>query len=536
MLPFVDKRRKGWITSKPMTFYEAALRILESEGRPLHFLEITEKSIAQNLLSHIGKTPEQTMLCRLAAMARRTRDRKLTVTAKDTFALVDWALPEDAEALANTGAPEPHPEESLPPLRPVERHPDPRSDNARSFGRTERRRRGDDEDRGKRRRFPPISEVVFEILSEVGQPLKPEEITQRAKERELASNELSREHILNALLEDNQRRIDAGRRPQFIFLASTDQLALERSLPSESPAQEVQAALAQAAGAFRPADRLEGSDSAPALAAKAAVKDARRHIVRGLRRRLSELDSGGFEKAVVRMMHGHGFRDIKVAKRSKDGPLMTARKREGSVELRFAVRLLKGNPLVDRKMISELRRDLGHYSAHLGLLATSGDLRGDGRAEAHAQGPLVLLWCGDALGEKFLEARAAVHVTQVELFELDDSYFSAARRESEEARSRREERLRERQEGGERAAEAPESDEALGEEPAAADSDELPNGDSEGRPSEGDSSSPERRRRRRRRRGRRPRVAGEAGPGQAQGLPPATGEAPSAPAAKPEEP
>ena len=125
-----------------MTFYEAALRVLESEGRPLTFLEITEKSIAQNLLSHVGKTPELTMLSRLAAMARRTRDRKVVVTAKDTFALADWALPEDAEALALTGVMEAHPEDSLPPLRPVERHPEPRTDNVRVAGRgSERKRR-----------------------------------------------------------------------------------------------------------------------------------------------------------------------------------------------------------------------------------------------------------------------------------------------------------------------------------------------------------------------------------------------------------
>ncbi|HEX8699745.1 MAG TPA: winged helix-turn-helix domain-containing protein, partial [Myxococcaceae bacterium] len=147
-----------------MTFYEAALRILESEGRPLHFLEITEKSIAQNLLSHVGKTPEMTMLSRLAAMARRTRDRKVIVTAKDTFALVDWALPEDAEALAQTGVVEPNPEEDLPPLRPVERHPEPRGDNVRAAGRgTERKRRRDEEEdqKGRKRRFPPLPEVVF---------------------------------------------------------------------------------------------------------------------------------------------------------------------------------------------------------------------------------------------------------------------------------------------------------------------------------------------------------------------------------------
>src|SRR5262252_643419 len=117
-----------------MTFYEAALRVLEAAGRPMHVQEITEQSIAQNLLSHVGKTPEQTMLSRLAAMARRTRDRRVIVTAKDTFALVDWQLPEDAAALAVTGVPEPNPEEDLPPLRPAERHPDPRNDNVRAAG------------------------------------------------------------------------------------------------------------------------------------------------------------------------------------------------------------------------------------------------------------------------------------------------------------------------------------------------------------------------------------------------------------------
>ncbi|HEY0131247.1 MAG TPA: aminoacyl--tRNA ligase-related protein, partial [Allosphingosinicella sp.] len=166
--------------------------MLESEGRPLTFLEITEKSIAQNLLSHVGKTPELTMLSRLAAMARRTRDRKVVVTAKDTFALADWALPEDAEALALTGVMEAHPEDSLPPLRPVERHPEPRTDNVRVAGRgSERKRRRDEEEEagrgGRRRRFPPIPEVVFEILSESDQALRPDQILEQARTKELAA-------------------------------------------------------------------------------------------------------------------------------------------------------------------------------------------------------------------------------------------------------------------------------------------------------------------------------------------------------------
>jgi ribonuclease E len=454
-----------------MTFYEAALRILESEGRPLHFLEITEKSIAQNLLSHVGKTPEMTMLSRLAAMARRTRDRKVIVTAKDTFALADWALPEDAEALAQTGVVEPHPEEDLPPLRPVERHPEPRGDHVRVAGRgSERKRRREEEEEqkgGRKRRFPPLPEVVFEILSEAESGLRAEQIIERARGRELCADETTVELVLTALLEDNQRRIDAGRRPQFAFNKETSEVVtLERAgTPSEPPPLDLQAAFAAALGIPLEGGRPMLGKAAAAGTAESVVdpvmlatlkttlKDARRAVARGLRKRLGELDVGTFEKSVVKMMHALHFRELKVAKRSKEGPLLTARKREGSVELRFAVRMLKGTPSIDRKMVQELRRDLGHYSAQVGLLVSAGDVRGDARSEAQASGALVMLWCGDALGEKFLEAKTAVTVTQVELFDVDERFFEAARLDAEEAQRRREERQREKKQGREEGAE-----------------------------------------------------------------------------------
>jgi ribonuclease E len=479
-----------------MTFYEAALRVLEAEGRPLHFSEITEKSIQQQLLSHVGKTPEQTMLSRLAAMARRTRDRKVVVTAKDTFALVDWLLPEDPEALAQTGVPEPNPEEDLPPLRPAERHPDPRNDNVRGAGRIDRerdkdrgRRRREEEEEGgrRRRRFPPIPEVAFEILSEAGGGLRADQLAGTAKERGLAGDDLGTEQILMALLEDNQRRIDAGRRPQFHLQEDSGQIVLERaSAPSDIPPHELQAAFAQALNipmeggrpvlprSAQPSAAAEegGPEAAGNQAAKLAVKDARKSVARALRRKLSELDTGTFEKSVVKMLHGVGFRELKVAKRSKEGPLLTARKREGSVELRFAVRMLKGSPQIDRRMVQELRRDLGHYSAQVGLLASAGEVRGDARTEAQASGSLVMLWCGDALGEKFVEAKAGVSTVQVELFELDDQFFEVARIDAEEAARRREERQREKQQ---REAEAPPREER---------------GEDEGREEEADNAVP----------------------------------------------
>ncbi|MFP2964476.1 restriction endonuclease, partial [Myxococcus sp. 1LA] len=187
------------------------------------------------------------------------------------------------------------------------------------------------------------------------------------------------------------------------------------------------------------------ADAALVATLRTVLKDARRSVARGLRKRLGELDVGTFEKSVVKMMHGLGFRELKVAKRSKEGPLLTARKREGSVELRYAVRMLKGTPGIDRKSVQELRRDLGHYSAQVGLLVSAGDVRGDARTEAQANGSLVMLWCGDALGEKFLEAETAVSVTQVALYEVDEKFFEAAKLDAEEAQKRREERQREKQ-------------------------------------------------------------------------------------------
>jgi hypothetical protein len=445
-----------------MTFYEAALRVLEGEGRPLHFVEITERSIAQSLLSHVGKMPEQTMLARLAAMARRKGERRVMVTAKDTFALVEWALAEDAEALAQTGLPEPHPEEGLPPMRPEERHPEPRGENVRASGRgAERgkRRRDEDEERGgKKKRFPPVPEVVFEALSERDEAQTPASVLERLRESNLVSAELTVEAMLTGLLEDNQKRIDAGRRPQFVYARETGQLSLERAgAPSEAPSLELQAAFASALGIPLEGGRPVLGKPAPGAvpdaaadevlmeAARGAVKDARKATVRALRRRLSDLDVGIFERAAVKMLHGQGFRELKVAKRGKEGPLVTARRREGSVELRFAIRMHKGGASVDRRMVQDLRKDLGHYSAQVGLLLSPGDLRGDARTEAQASGALVMLWCGEALAEKFAEAHAGVTPVQLELLALDEAFFAQMGVEAEDARKRREERQRERE-------------------------------------------------------------------------------------------
>jgi ribonuclease E len=455
-----------------MTFYEAALRVLEAAGRPLHFQEITERSVQQSLLSHVGKTPELTMLSRLLAMARRKTDRKVVVTSKDMFALADWALPEEPDALAQTALAEAPEEENVLPLRPAERHPEARVENVRVAGRgAERKRPREDEDAGRKRkrRFPPIAEVVFELLSEARASLGAAAIAVQARERELAAEEMSDQDILTALLEDNQRRIDAGRRPQFVLDQQSGAVSLERGgAPGAISSIEVQAAFAAALGIPMDAGRPVLPKARPApetppelaqahAALKAAAREARRAAARVLRRRLAELDAGTFEKTMVKLLHAMGFRELKVARRSKDGPLLIARKRDASLELRYGIRLLHGSATVDSKAVHELRRDLGHQSAHVGLIATPGELRGEARSEALGSGPLVFLWSGDALADKYLEAGAGVTVTRLESYELDDRFFDLARVDAQEAQRKREERLREKRRGHDREEEGEEA-------------------------------------------------------------------------------
>ena len=45
-----------------MTFVEAAAEVLRLAGKPLHYKEITDIAVEKGLLSHVGKSPEVTII------------------------------------------------------------------------------------------------------------------------------------------------------------------------------------------------------------------------------------------------------------------------------------------------------------------------------------------------------------------------------------------------------------------------------------------------------------------------------------------
>ena len=74
-----------------MTFTEAAEAVLRKLGKPLHFKKITQISIDENLLSHVGKTPEVTMSTRLATLTRRDDPSQNIVRVRPgVFGLREW--------------------------------------------------------------------------------------------------------------------------------------------------------------------------------------------------------------------------------------------------------------------------------------------------------------------------------------------------------------------------------------------------------------------------------------------------------------
>jgi ribonuclease E len=403
-----------------MTFTEAAVEVLKREGKPLHFRKIAEIAIRDSLLDHVGKIPEETMADQLSAHCKLPRtDRTIVAVQHATFALEEWGLPEDPLGLENLV--EPPPADEL-PYRPKERHPIPARELARSSGREASRGRRREEGDEKRRRFPPPAEVAYEILSGAERPLPLRELAALGAERMLMPEAFVRDagSLAAALREDNRRRESAGRKALF---------AIEGDLVSLGAVPE------------------PGERPAPVVAVRAPSSPAemRRTALAALRRRLRECDGPTIEYLVARLLEKTGHHEVKVAKRGRDSVVFTARRRMGLADVRHAVRVLRNGADVGRRDVSDVRRDLGHYGAQIGVLVTSGEAGREARGEATVAGQLpVLLIAGEAFAEAFADATLACRIVSIP--EADEDFLlqavEVAQREEVARKARRDERDR----------------------------------------------------------------------------------------------
>lgn len=417
-----------------MTFTEAAIEVLRREGKPLHFKKIAEIAVRESLLDHVGKVPEETMADQLAAHCRLPKtERRVMPVLPGTFALSEWGLEEDPAGL--DALIEPPPEEGL-AYRSRERHPIPSREVARGSARADGRGRRRDEEERRGRRFPPPAEVAYEMLAGAGRPLSLVEIAAQGAERSLMPDAFVRDtgSLQAALHEDNRRREAAGRKSLFLIEAEAVTLVAQPE----------------------PGERI----AAPAVARPpTTLAEIRRAALASLRRRLRELDGPTVEHVVCALLEKLGFREVKVAKRGREHVVYTARRKMGVAEVRHGIRILRGGADAGRRDVVDLRRDLGHYGAQIGIVVTAGEAAREARGESGAGGQLpVVLLCGEALAESFAEA--GVGCVPVVVPEVDEAFFRAAaeagEREEAARRARREERERRERREPPRGEEAPE--------------------------------------------------------------------------------
>jgi hypothetical protein len=83
--------------------------------------------------------------------------------------------------------------------------------------------------------------------------------------------------------------------------------------------------------------------------------------------------------------------------------------------------------------VQELRKDLAHYSAQMGLVLAPGDAGRDARGEASAAGQApVALYAGEALPEELIALRVGVTVQAVEVPDMDEAFFAGLARRRDE--------------------------------------------------------------------------------------------------------
>jgi ribonuclease E len=94
---------------------------------------------------------------------------------------------------------------------------------------------------------------------------------------------------------------------------------------------------------------------------------------------------------------------------------------------------VRGGREIGRADVQELRKDLAHYSAQMGLVLAPGEAGRDARSEASAAGQApVALYAGEALPEEMIACRVGVTVQTVEVPDVDEAFFAGLLRHREE--------------------------------------------------------------------------------------------------------
>ena len=453
-----------------MTFTEAAVEVLRSVGKPLHYKKITEIAIERNLLSHVGKTPETTMSSRLATMVKKDRgDAPIIKVKPGVFALRDSAEePEEEDTTAESDAPEVADagEQALQvaddtPAEEAEEEPSiaaqdlpgadvfPEEDDddelilanldedsgegRRARKRRPRRRRDRDSDGGgqsearearperERRSPPPHRRPRKEPEAPATRPAEAGEPVGRDLSDAIETALRTRGRQARSLVQVAENLIEGGR-----LAGSPATLA-----PTLAAAIRGDNAKRRAAGGrprFREGDGqvslLEWelpNDAVNAERDALRAADRQRHSVRrALISRLKELPDGALLELLAAWLNAVGVHSLRAVRADGDFNLAGTLRR-GPEETPLAISIYKGHKPVDKDAILKLRGGLHDFDhARIGWVITLGRAAEGTATEGHAEGAApCAVFDGDALAASMEEVGVGIQRVSLPLAVLD---------------------------------------------------------------------------------------------------------------------
>ncbi|MBW2188201.1 MAG: restriction endonuclease [Deltaproteobacteria bacterium] len=478
-----------------MTFTEAAVEVLRSVGKPLHYKKITEIAIERNLLSHVGKTPETTMSSRLATMVKKDRgDAPITKVKPGVFALRDLpdeavqapdsaAEPNDApEAAAadgdtadveasstadgdttpdDTGDAEPSvvaqdlpgadvfPEEDDDDELILANLDDDSREGRKPRKRRPRRRRERDSEGGSsvegrsERRSPPRSRSRKEPQAPATRAAQAGEPVGRDLADAIETSLRGRSRQTRTLVQLAEALIDTGR------LAGAPALLA----PTLGAAIRGDNAKRQAAGGrprFREGDGLvslmEWSLPSDAVnAERDAVRAAdrqRQSVRRAFVKRLHDLPDGALLELLATWLNAVGVQSLRAVRADVGDFSLAGTLRRGPEETPLAITIYRGKQPISNDAVVALRGGLHHFDhARMGWVITLGQVRDGTVIEAHAEGAApCALFDGDALAASMEEVgvgirRASLPLSVLDVDLLDSLGDAPARANSSSARN-----------------------------------------------------------------------------------------------------
>jgi hypothetical protein len=358
-----------------MTFYEAAIEVLRRQGRPLHYKKITELAIQEELLSHVGKTPEVTMGARLNQEIKKESDSMIDRTRPGVYKLKDDVLERlNAEARKRE-------EEERKRIEEEQRKARERREAKRASQREKEERKGKsrekrspkrsrsrsrDEktevaiDRGEPAhleegpvRLSGIAEAAFTVLGEQDHtPMALGELAEEIFDRKLVKfhthdPELT---VKAALATDNQLRVARGHRPLFTHVED-DRWGLSEWGMSESMLAKEQTILSLS-------------------------EQLRQEAIEALGDEMIDMKGEALEHIALTLLERQGYTNIKVSKRSSNGDVFfSADWRQGLADVRVCIQVVHDHERsIDEDDVTALRGTLHHYAASEGVIIHLGEI------------------------------------------------------------------------------------------------------------------------------------------------------------------